>query len=79
MNIKLEANKRNYILNANQVSSSTEETISYNETRGTTDGDIRVLDNGDIRIVLLTSQGYPATVSANKRNYTLNAPLIKVQ
>lgn len=80
MNIKIEANKRNYVLNANRLSTNTESaTVSIMYDRGTTGGDTRVTSGGDIRVILISQTVYPVNVLANKRNYVLNAPLIKVQ
>lgn len=80
MNITIQANKRNYVLNANRLSTNTESaTVYLMDDRETTDGNIRVTSDGDIRVVSTSQIVYPVNVLANKRNYTLNAPLIKVQ
>ena len=80
MNITIAANKRSYVLNANRLSTNTvSATVSMTYDRGTTGGDTRVTSGGDTRVISVTQTVYPVNVLANKRNYTLNAPLIKVQ
>ena len=80
MNIKIDANKRNYVLNANRLTATTSaQTITSYDTRVTTDGDTRATTDGDTRIITIENTVYPASLTANKRNYVLNAPLIKVQ
>ena len=75
--ISLDANARNYALYAPQRNVSSTAVFTQVDTRVTSAGDTRVTSQGDTRITMSAS-GYPEILQANKRSYTLYAPLVEV-
>ncbi len=79
MNIVIVANKRDYTLNANIVESGEQETYIAEFERVTSFGDTRVVSTGETRVIHVSETSNPYILYANKRDYSLNAPLVKVE